>query len=73
MGVRIQVVCQRLACRRRVEIEVATSSGVGDVFKMPCLCGAEMKKTYSEPVFRELSQTEGILGLDDSVLMKTQS
>jgi hypothetical protein len=72
MGRRIQVVCQRLACRRRVEIELPTGSGVGDVFKMLCICGSEMKKAYSEPVFRELSKTEGILRFGESVLMKTQ-
>jgi len=72
MGTRIQFVCQCLACRRQVEIEVPTSSGVGDVINMLCICGSKMKKVYSEPVFEELSKAEGILRLGDRVLLKTE-
>ena len=72
MSTRIQFVCQCLACRRQVEIEVPTGSGVGDVINLLCSCGSKMKKVYSEPVFAELSKAEGIRRLGDSVLLKTQ-
>jgi hypothetical protein len=72
MPARIQLVCQRSVCRRRIEMELPTVTGVGDVFKMLCICGAEMKKTYSKPVFRELAKTEGISHFGDSVLMIIQ-
>jgi hypothetical protein len=71
MGTRIQFVCRSLACLRQVEIEIPTGSGVGDVINLLCICGLEMKKAYSEPVFQELSEAEGILRLGDGVL-KTQ-
>lgn len=44
MGTRIQFVCPCLACRRQVEIEVPTGSGVGDVLEMLCICGLKMEK-----------------------------
>jgi hypothetical protein len=72
MGTRIQFVCRCLDCRRQVEIEVPTDSGVGNVISMLCICGSKMKKVHSEPVFQELSKAEGILRLGDSVLLKTQ-
>jgi len=72
MGARIQFVCRSLACHRQVEIEVPTGRAVGDVINLLCICGSEMKKVYSEPVFQELSVAEGILRFGDKVLLKTQ-
>jgi len=72
MGARIQFVCQSSACRRQVEIGIPTGSGVGHGPSMLCICGSKMKKVYSEPVFKELSNTEGILRLGNSGLLRTQ-
>jgi hypothetical protein len=72
MGTRIQFVCRSLACRHQVEIEAPTGSGVGDVIHLLCICGLEMKKVYSEPVFQRLSEAEGILRFGDRVVLKTQ-
>jgi hypothetical protein len=72
MGTRVQFVCQYLACRRQVEIEIPPGSGVGHGPHMLCICGSKMKRVYAEPVFRELSKTKGVLRLGDSWLQKTQ-
>ena len=71
MGTRIQFVCQSLACRRQVEIEVPTGNGVGDALEMLCICGLEMERSIRSLSFRKLSRAEGILRLGDSVLLKT--
>ena len=72
MGKRMRFVCQRLACRRQVEIEIPPGSGAGHVPDPLCICGAKMKRAYAEPVFRELSKAEGILHFGDSWPQKTQ-
>jgi len=71
MSARILVVCRRSACRR-IEIELPTRIGIGEALKILCLCGSEMRRVYSEPVFRELSETKVGLRFGDSLLMKTQ-
>ena len=50
--------CQNPACR--AEIEVKKDSMEGDV-NPRCCCGAEMKKCYREPVFKEISKEVGAL------------
>jgi len=72
MGTRMQFVCQHLACRRQVEIELPASGGVGHGLNVLCICGSKMKRVYAEPVFRELSKAEGDLRLGDSQLQKIQ-
>jgi hypothetical protein len=71
MSTRVLIVCRRSACRRRIEVELPRSS-IGEALKIQCRCGSEMKRVYSEPVFRELSESEGSLHFGDSLLMKTQ-
>ena len=65
-------VCQYLACRRQVEMEIPSASGVGHEPNMLCTCGSKMKKVYAEPVFRELPKTEAILRFGDGWLQKTR-
>ncbi len=57
--------CQRYRCQSsdcREEIEVMETSREHDSNAL-CRCGAKMKKVYSKPVFRELSEVEDIAGV----------
>jgi len=54
--------CQNPNCRD--EIEVINNSGEEDS-NPRCHCGAKVKKVYSKPVFRELSEVEAIAGVGD--------
>lgn len=49
-------VCVSATCRREIEIEL--SHGVLDENSKVCSCGAEMKKVYTAPAFRKLSEAE---------------
>ena len=59
-------VCQSAACRR--EIKLQPSNGTGQISKPRCTCGSEMRKAYSKPAFRELSEAEALLLLGDDGL-----
>ena len=47
---RIRYICVSKTCRREVETET--------LFIPRCVCGSEMKKVYSAPVFTRLSEAE---------------
>jgi|GEM_PF-6775409 len=53
---RIRYICASKTCRREVETE--TSNKNGTLFIPRCVCGSEMKKVYSAPVFTRLSEAE---------------
>lgn len=58
-------VCQSATCRREIEIALQLGNGMGKVSKPRCTCGSEMKKVYTKPAFRELSEAEGLLLFGD--------
>lgn len=61
--------CQNPDCR--AEIEVKKDSMEGDV-NPRCCCGAEMKKPYSAPVFKQFGKDAGDLArlLKDSAAQR---
>jgi len=61
-------VCQSATCRCEVEIAFLPGNEAGQISNLQCLCGAELKKVYSEPAFRELSEAEALLLLGDDEL-----
>jgi hypothetical protein len=71
MGPRAQFVCRSSACRRQREIEIANDSEGRQISKPRCVCGSEMKRAYSKPEFRELSNAEVIWIFGDSAPSKT--
>jgi hypothetical protein len=46
-------ICQNPLCRSEIEVTRASAEASGNPI---CCCGAEMKKPYTSPVFRELSE-----------------
>jgi len=66
MGPPAQFVCQSSACRRQVEIEIPIGSEGGRTSNPRCSCGAEMKRVYAKPVFREFREAEARSRLKDS-------
>ena len=61
-------VCQSVTCHREIEIALPPANGTGRISNPRCTCGAEMKRAYTKPAFRELSKTEALLLLGDSGL-----
>ena len=59
--------CQHPNCRDEIEV---TKSSREEEPNPRCQCGATMKKVYSRPVFRELSQVEAITLAGDFRLAK---
>lgn len=59
-------VCQSAACRR--EITVQAGDGAGQILRPRCTCGSEMKKVYTKPAVREVSEAEALLLLGDGGL-----
>jgi len=66
MGQRAQFICQSSVCRRHVEIEILIGSEGERNSNPRCTCGAEMKRAYSKPVFRELRKAEATTRLKGS-------
>jgi hypothetical protein len=49
--------CQNSECRAEIEVTKDSSEGA---LNPRCCCGAEMKKSYSEPVFRTLDEDAAV-------------
>jgi hypothetical protein len=63
----VKFVCQSSFCRR--EVEISPDEGPERIRSPRCACGAEMKRVYLKPVFRELPN-EASLQLGDNVLLQ---
>jgi hypothetical protein len=48
--IRTKYVCQSKECRRMVEVQTPSCDMYQILPNCPCVCGAETKKVYSEPV-----------------------
>jgi hypothetical protein len=60
--------CQNPNCRDEIEV-MNNSREEESTFR--CHCGATIKKVYSRPVFRELSNVEAIAPVEDGTLPST--
>ena len=56
---RIRCVCPCHSCRREVEIDIAGENSRG-VPLPKCACGTTLKRVYSPPAFRKLSEAEAV-------------
>jgi hypothetical protein len=73
MRLQKRYVCVSNTCRREVEIEIPPSCGkTGEISNPTCACGAEMKKVYSAPVLRTLSEAEAIQRFGISTILDMQ-
>ena len=59
--------CQSPNCRDEIEVKKSSRE---EESNPRCHCGATMKKVYSRPVFRELSDVEAIAPVGDVTVAK---
>ena len=55
---RIRWICVSEACHREVEVQIQPSDMARQLPSPTCTCGGAMKKVYSTPTFRRLSEDE---------------
>lgn len=53
---RIRWVCVSEVCRREVEVQVAPADMARKISSPTCACGGAMKRVYTTPTIRKLSQ-----------------
>ena len=73
MSLRERFVCQSSICRREIEIERPAGHKPGQTTNPRCICDSMMKKVYSRPVLRKLSEAESMLLLNAALPLKTYS
>lgn len=55
---RIRWVCVSKTCQREVEEQMPPGEVAGKLPSPPCTCGAAMKRVYTAPTVRKLSEDE---------------
>ena len=61
-------VCLSATCRRQTEVAIPPGNETGQISNPRCTCGSGMKRVYSKPAVRELSEAEALLRLGDGGL-----